>query len=625
MVAGLSAAVAVALVSGAIVSGYFAANATVQRTLADQKTEEALANAKIAEAATKSEASGRAQAESRETEARRRLYLANMGLAHEAWKSGMLDRLTQLLEAAAPQDGHDYRGFEYYYYNRRLSDSRIRTFVGHQDTVRRIAFNSDGTTIASASLDASIRLWNVSDGSQLKQLQVGSPAYSVALSPDRSLVAAGGLAVVRVWDVATGNERHLLRGHSRHVWSVDFAPDGSTLASSAADGTVRLWDVFTGECKAVLSYPFGGHPGFESVQFSPDGKTLAAGGGLLLTPGLVKLWDAATHEEIAAFRAHDLSIECIAFAPDGKRLATGAQDNRAKLWEIPSGREVGTFTGHGGWVTSLAFSGDGTLLATSSPDRTVRLWDVATCQQRAALRAHSDSVQDVKFAPDGNTIASCGSDKTIKLWSVSSQTEYQTIGHSQSASDANVHGAASSGSGRPAPRREFVSAVDFSRGGDVFAMGNYSEGEPSKICVAFAKEHNKLAEITLPQGENGYLCRIAISPDGRYLAAGTGPPFPFFQRPRLPGRAFVWELSNLTRPPVVLNGHTTGVSSVAFSPDGTTIVTGGLDSAVQLWNAVTGESITRLASLPGTFSMSHFPGMHDWLRLHARSRDRTRV
>jgi WD40 repeat protein len=91
---------------------------------------------------------------------------------------------------------------------------------------------------------------------------------SVSFSPDGGTLASGSLdATVRLWDVATGTERRVLKGHAQSVWSVSFSPDGSTLASGSWDATVRLWDVATGECLAVLVSLDEGW-----VAFTPDGR-----------------------------------------------------------------------------------------------------------------------------------------------------------------------------------------------------------------------------------------------------------------------------------------------------------------------------------------------------------------
>jgi WD40 repeat protein len=115
----------------------------------------------------------------------------------------------------------------------------------------------------------------------------------VAISSDnKSLASASGDKTVRLWDLATNKERAALQGHTESVLSIAFSPDGKILASAGGyDKSVKLWDLATGKERATLQ----GTEAVWSVAFSPDGKTLASAGGTTTNaPGELKLWDVAT-------------------------------------------------------------------------------------------------------------------------------------------------------------------------------------------------------------------------------------------------------------------------------------------------------------------------------------------
>src|SRR5262249_37379593 len=111
-----------------------------------------------------------------------------------------------------------------------------------------------------------------------------------------------------------------------------------------------------------------------SVACSPDGKRLATGSW----DRTVKLWDAATGQELLTLKGHSEAILSVAFSPDGKRLATGSQDQTVKLWDAATGQELLTLKGHSNVVRSVAFSPDGKRLATGSYAHALKLGDAAT-------------------------------------------------------------------------------------------------------------------------------------------------------------------------------------------------------------------------------------------------------
>ncbi len=291
-------------------------------------------------------------------------------------------------------------------------DGLIHTFsLGAGERANAVAFSPDSGVLVVGTA-VGVHIYDLQDFHELRRIKTDVWVRSLALSPDGSLLA-GALFddTIRVWSISDGTQVVELTGHTGWVRSVAFSSDGTVLASASDDNTVRLWRI----PDRTLIYSLGKDTqGVRSAAFSPDDKILAAG----TADGLIHLWDVKTGALLKTLEGHEGWVRALAFSHDGSLLASGAFDATVRIWRVADGTLLHELKGHSSSVLSVAFTPDDKTLATGSVDSTIRLWRVGDGQTGAILAGHQSFVYGIAISPDGARLASASEDGTARLWDI---------------------------------------------------------------------------------------------------------------------------------------------------------------------------------------------------------------
>jgi WD40 repeat protein len=364
-----------------------------------------------------------------------------------------------------------------------------------QAEVRCLAFLPDGKTLYLA-WDDEITCWAPAEGRRL--FAIGEGAASLALSADGKLLATAGSARgLRLWNAETGKPLDTLDATGTYA-SVCLPRDGRVLVASRAAPPTSLtetivWDLFPDEPSGVL----GGHGHLaSSIAFSPLGNELATGS----YDRAVKVWNLDEPGGPVTLAGHAGAVSSVAYRRDGRVLASASLDGEVKLWDRGTGKELFALRGHAGRVRSVAFLGDGALLVSGGEDEVVRLWDAAAGKEVSALRGHRGEIYAVAASPDGKVLVSAGDDRTVRVWDPATGKELHNL----------------TGHGRE------ICALAFSPDGKLLASGsgerNGAEEWSGEVILWDTATWKRAHSLRC---HAGFVRALAFSPDGKTLATGS--------------------------------------------------------------------------------------------------------
>lgn len=498
------------------------------------------------------------------------------------------------------------------------------------DTEDMWAFNADGSLLVSTSED--VALWSPTDAKLLRRVEVGEWGSAVAFAPTGTLLATGhDDGRICFWKLPTLDLLRTVPAHDDAVSALVFSGDGQQLTSAGDDHQIRIWDVKT---FSQLKDWKGHTDRVPSVAWHPKGEYLITAGW----DTTARVWEAGKAEPSILLNAHSDQVNVLAFSPAGDLLACADSDFAIHVWSDPRhGKAKFVLRGHTDEIRSLAFNADGTRLASAGADRVVHIWDTTTgrlvagpnpnARHMVALSGStlfstassllqvwnpesgrrewsatpSDAVHFIAASPDGTRIATTNQTPTVTVWNTATQQVEATLTHTKGpinvpvfSHDSQLLATASISDGLvwvwkkgeaeailvipEAADGSTLETIAFHPNGKYLAVGGLdwlaTSGNPGALCIWDMETRDKFLTLTTA------VTSVAFDHVGRYLAAGT-----FSETGQV---VVVWDFEKQEKV-FELHGHHDRINAVAFSPDGSWLVSASDDCTVQVWNVLTGH------------------------------------
>jgi WD40 repeat protein len=434
-------------------------------------------------------------------------------------------------------------------------------------------------TIRAYEVDAAQR-WDTTTGKLLANYPRPSSSPPDIWSLSSASLSADGTRITLFCGLATA------RSHGVEVWNLDTnasitrtdpivvpigegllgaSPDGSVVARASANGhTLTLQDVRTGSVRATAE------PGTTCCgQFSRDGRLYA----IADERGTLRVFDAGTLSPLASLRGHTNIVHGMTFSIDGRTLATASIDTTARIWDIAANPPACVVLEHPCAVETVSLSSDASTAATMGSDLAIRVWNART-GERIGLYTDARLVRGAVMAmPDGRTVAGRERDGTVRFWDITADSTVNLRGHTG-----------------------YINAALLAEKPGIIVSGAWDGWHGQPGCVRFwdARTGDQIAAIGDP-GEVAYT--IAVSPDGRYAAAGItrtiGPDTPVDERGRC--RLLLVDLVNARVVFVALereDRRSDRTFGTAFDPTGEFLAV-GRKGCLEVRRSSTGEIVRR--------------------------------
>ena len=462
----------------------------------------------------------------------------------------------------------------------------IACLTGHTDPLHTLQFSPCGQSLASASLGATVQVWDI----QSESLIMMPKSYEgdrvrLVYTPDEKLRVANLYEdKVEIWGASSDKKLDTFNTVGTTTDDARFSNDGTKLAIACSNRKIQIWEEDTLTTKSFYS---GNRSVPYSVAFMHDNKTLIS--GHYSGSGKV-FWDINSRQVqriLPPEGKRSTSRKCMTLSPDNQLLAIDMGDNGIQVWHIESEELIAELIAHEHGSYSLTFSPTGEYVVSGGRGDELYIWDVACWQKQHTLIGHTSSIESIAFHPDGERFVTSSRDGTALLWNVKTGAQISPLPLPDTLEDASLYRGEPevierviNGGNVQWKNNQHMQSIVFSPCGNWIAGGLgtwYAAGLTNEIRLWDTETLETKMIFLQPKG-----CirpwALAFSPCGKSLASGAWWRWGLDKAP-----IHLWEMSTgeLIH---TFWGHASDVQDLAFSPDGKYLASGSYDGTVLLWN-----------------------------------------
>ena len=528
----------------------------------------------------------------------------------------------------------------------------------HEKRVTSAKFSYDGKLVASASVDGTVKIWDVTAKKLLHTLVInptaidshplGQKPEAFFTSDGKHLISNFGGTEIDVWNPITGNPISQIRGHSGTIISAVSSEDGKLLVTTSTDNTARVWELesglelqgfsatngqeitsadFSPDSKQVVyvtqngvveiksartgrdrgQFTTGDVEGVFLVKISPDNKTIAT----LSYDGVLRTWGKETLEPLFSLNGHDDFIRDFEFSHDSNYVTTSSNDGTARLWDIRHRRNSLHIPEENGFDSIVGFN-NGENFLTTSWDGSIKMWNSQTATELKRFEGHEKKINSIDVSKDTNYIVTSSDDTTVRLWGAHNTIKELKVFSDHLQKVNTVFFNRESNAIITSSDDQTVRIIDLTND-KVIVLDHDDEKVRSAVFSPDGKQaltstwgavylwdiHKQQKLYSFEQFSEFGINPASFSPDGNYIVI-----------PVDNGHAYVLNAETLAQVSL-LKAHKNSAVMAEFSPDSKFLATASFDKTARIWEVKTGRLVSTLTGHENAVSAIRFTPQGD--------------